>query len=86
MPGYAGVQILPALVERGRKRAVWFHEQLEKQLATCQYLAGDRYTAADITTQCAIDFGNAIGLPIPAANQHTLRWHQAVSARASAKV
>lgn len=86
MPGYAGVKTLPELVDRGRQRAAWFHEQLEMQLATSQYLAGNRYTAADITTQCAIDFGNAIGLPIPAANQHTLRWHQAVSARASAKV
>ncbi len=86
MPGYAGVKILPELVERGRQRAAWFHTQLEKQLATSEYLAGKRYSAADITTQCAIDFGNAIGLPVPDANQHTLRWHKAVSARPSAKV
>lgn len=85
MPGYAGVKTLPELIERGLQRAAWFHAQLEKELATSEYLASARYTAVDITTQCAIGFGNAIGLAIPAANQHTLGWHHAVSARPSAK-
>jgi len=85
LPGFAGVKILPELVERGRQRAAWFFEQVEKRLAESAYLAGDRFSVADVTALCAIDFGNAVGLPIPKDNTNTLRWHKAVSARPSAK-
>jgi glutathione S-transferase len=85
LPGFAGVKILPELVERGRQRAAWFFQQVEKRLAESAYLAGDRFSAADVTALCAIDFGNAVGLPIPKDNANTLRWHKAVSARPSAK-
>ena len=44
----------------------------------------DRFSAADITALCAVDFGNAVGLGIPEGNSNTLRWHKLVSARPSA--
>ena len=86
MPGFSGVALMPELVERGRKRAMWFYDQMEKRLAESEYLGGDRFTAADITTLCAVDFGNAVGLGIPAGNSNTLRWHKAVSARPGTQV
>ena len=82
--GYAGTKAIPALVERGRERTAWYHAQIEQRLAGNTYLAGDSYTAADITALCAIDFGNRVGLPVPEGNTHTLRWHATVSARPSA--
>ncbi|MEX2482862.1 MAG: glutathione S-transferase N-terminal domain-containing protein [Gammaproteobacteria bacterium] len=85
LPGYSGVKTLPALVERGRQRAAWYYEQVEKRLAETAFLAGDRYSAADITALCAIDFGKAVGLGIPEGNAATQRWHETVSARPSAK-
>lgn len=85
LPGYSGVKTLPALIERGRQRAAWYYEQVEKRLAETAFLAGDRYSAADITAMCAIDFGNAVGLGIPDGNTATQRWYETVSARPSAK-
>ncbi|MCB1747520.1 MAG: glutathione S-transferase family protein [Gammaproteobacteria bacterium] len=84
MPGYSGVKTIPALVERGKQRVAFFHAQLEKRLAESEYLGGDRFTAADITGLCAVDFGKGVGLPFPEGNQATARWHAAVSARPSA--
>ncbi len=85
LPGYAGVKTLPALVERGRQRAAWFYQQLERRLAEAEYVAGDRYSAADITALCAVDFGKAVGLATPEGCPQVRRWHAVVSARPSAK-
>ncbi len=86
LPGYSGVQTLPALVERGRQRTAWFYQQLERRLGETEYLAGDRYSAADITALCAVDFGNAIGLGIPEDCNEVRRWHAVVGARPGCKV
>jgi glutathione S-transferase len=86
LPGYSGVKTLPELVERGRQRAAWFYAQIEQRLGAAEYLAGKRFSAADITALCAIDFGNAIGLGIPADHNHTQRWHRTVRARPGTKV
>lgn len=59
---------------------------LDQELATRPFLAGDRFTVADITALCAIDFGKVSQLRIDAAAQpHLARWYQAVSARPTAK-
>lgn len=86
LPGFSGVKTLPELVERGRQRAAWFYEQLEKRLAESEYLGCGRFSAADITALCAVDFGKAAGLAFPDGNAHTARWHAACSARPSTRV
>lgn len=59
---------------------------LDDELATRPYVAGDRFTIADITTLCAIDFGKPSQIRIDPASQPNLaRWYQAVAARPSAK-
>ena len=40
---------MPELVERGKKRAQWYYEQIEKRLGETEYLGGNRFSAADIT-------------------------------------
>ena len=63
------------------KRLEW----LAGELAARPFVAGDRYTIADITALCAIDFGRVTGIrPLP-EQKHLVRWHEAVSARPSAK-
>jgi glutathione S-transferase len=84
IPGYKGVPLIPDLVERSKKRAAYFYDQIEKRLGESEYLGSDRFTAADITALCVIDFGNAVGLGIPEGNENTKRWYKAVSGRASA--
>ena len=68
--------------EHGLKRLEW----LDSILAQRQFVAGDRYTIADITAQVAIDVGIALGaIKLPEGARHLKRWHEAVSSRPSAK-
>ena len=47
---------VPAWAEANRPRVTWFLEMLDRELATREFVAGDRYTVADITMQVAVDF------------------------------
>jgi len=59
---------------------------LEGELAQREYLAGPRFTVADITALCAIDFGKISNLRIKADTHPQLAaWHARVSGRPSAK-
>jgi len=59
---------------------------LEGELAQREYLAGPRFTVADITALCAIDFGKISNLRIKAdAHPQLAAWHARVSGRPSAK-
>ena len=58
----------------------------ENELSQRPYLAGQRFTVADITALCAIDFGKVAQIRIdPAAHPHLASWHQRVTERPSAK-
>jgi len=66
----------------GLKRIEW----LDSILAQRQFVAGDRYTIADIIAQVAIDAGLKLGgLKLPDGARHVKHWHEAVSSRPSAK-
>lgn len=84
MPGFSGIALIPELVERGKQRIAWFYEQINKRLAQSEYLGAERFTAADITAQCVVDFGTAVGLAAPTSHSNIKRWHKAVSERESA--
>jgi len=58
---------------------------LNDELAGREFIAGPRYTIADITALCMIDFMKVTKMPIGEANQHLLRWHRSVSERPSAR-
>ena len=59
---------------------------LDGELANRPYLAGDRFTVADITALCAIDFGKISNIRIDAATHPQLAaWHARVSERPSTK-
>ena len=60
--------------------------QLEKRLADSEFLAGERFTLADITNMCAVDFAARVELPIPTENVNTKRWYEACRSRPSASV
>ena len=63
-------------------RLSWLEEELGKR----QYMAGDRFSVADITALCAIDFGKVSNLRLDAATQPNLAaWHKRVSERPSTK-
>jgi len=58
---------------------------LDSVLAEREFIAGARYTIADITALCGIDFGRVSKIRIQPEQTHLARWHAAVSARPSAK-
>ncbi len=75
---------IPAYAEAMRPRAIWFLELLDKELGTHEFIAGDRYSVADITTLVAVDFMKPSRIAMPENLGNVKRWHAAVSARPSA--
>jgi len=63
------------------KRLEW----LDGELANRPFIAGDRFTIADITALIGIDFGRVVGISIPAEQKNLTRWYEDVSSRPSAK-
>ena len=76
---------IPALVERGRARLRAFFADLDARLSESEFIAGPGFTVADITALVAVDFADWVKHGIADTQSHLRRWHQAVSARPSAK-
>jgi glutathione S-transferase len=76
---------IPDYAEAMRPRAIWFLELLDKELATREFIAGERYSVADITALVAVDFMKPARIAMPETLANLKRWHAAVSARPSAK-
>ena len=75
----------PEFAEAQKKDAEERLARLNDELANRKFIAGDRYTIADITALCAIDFGRVSKIAIQPDQANLARWHAEVSARASAK-
>jgi glutathione S-transferase len=84
LPGPDGYDQIPALAERGRARVRRFFEAIDRELADRQFIAGDRYSIADITALVAVDFAGWIKLRIPDECTRLQRWHETMAARPSA--
>ena len=60
-------------------------EFFEGELGSRKYMASDRFTVADITALCAIDFGKVSNIRIDKAKHPRLdAWHARITARPSA--
>ena len=79
------IEQIPAFGERCRKAARERLAWVDRELAGRTFIAGERYSVADITALCAIDFGRIVDIRIAPEQKHLARWHEAVSARPSAK-
>ena len=71
--------------EANKPRVTQFLQFLDGELKTRAYVAGSAYTVADITAMIAVDFMRVSKLAVPDDLVHVRRWHDAVSARPSAK-
>jgi glutathione S-transferase len=85
LPGPHDYEQIPALAERGRLRVMHFFAQMDARFAQSEFVAGPRYSIADITALVTVDFAGRAKLPFPQNCGHLRRWHVQVSARASAK-
>ena len=71
--------------EANKPRVTRFLQFLDGELKSRPYLAGESYTVADITAMIAVDFMRVSKLAVPENLANVRRWHDAVSARPSAK-
>jgi len=83
--GLVGYPQIPELAERGRGRVEEFFRRLDEQLADNEFVAGNRYSIADIAAMVVVDFSAWIKLPVPEDAKNTQRWYESVSARPSAQ-
>ncbi|SOE08668.1 glutathione S-transferase [Hoeflea halophila] len=80
---------VPQLAEWGevnRPKALAFLELLDKELAGREFIAGDRYTIADITGMIGFDFMKPARIERPEHLANVMRWYKTVSSRPSAKI
>jgi len=75
---------VPDWGEANKPRVMSFLRFLDGELAQREFVAGARYSVADITAMIAVDFMRVSKLAVPEDLVNVRRWHQAVSARPSA--
>jgi len=75
---------IPALAERGRARVLRFLENLDRILKGRRFLAGEYFSAADITAFCTVSFASRLKFELPDGAANAQRWYEAVSERPSA--
>lgn len=75
---------IPALAERGRVMWAQFVAILNARLGESEWLAGDRFSFADITAFVTVDFARAAKLTVGEDAANLRRWYDAMGARPSA--
>ena len=85
-PAMAQLEVpqVPAWAEANKPRIADFLHILDRELANRPFVAGDRYSVADITGLCAVDFLKPAKLAVPEDCANVRRWHAEVAARPSA--
>jgi glutathione S-transferase len=64
-----------------QERIAW----LDGLIAGKTFIAGDRFTLADILLYCVMDFGRTVGQPVNRDNANIAAWFDRVGARPSAE-
>ncbi len=79
------IEQCPEYAEVAKRRAIQNLAWLDEVLADREFIAGDRYTIADITALCGVDFGRVSKISMQPNQKNLARWHEEVSARPSAQ-
>jgi glutathione S-transferase len=75
---------IPELIERGKLRVKNFFADFDDRLREAPFVAGERFSVADIVTLVAVDFASkAINFPVPDEHRSLKLWYDAVSSRPS---
>jgi len=83
LPGPAAYPQIPELAQRGLLRVQQFLVVLDERLAGHEYVAGDRFSVADITAVVAVDFARVVKVKPGEQHPHVLRWRAAMAQRPS---
>ncbi|HEX8664553.1 MAG TPA: glutathione S-transferase [Beijerinckiaceae bacterium] len=71
--------------EANKPRVVAFLRFLDGELENRDFIAGERFTVADITGLVGLDFMKPAKIAVPEELANVRRWHERLSARPSAK-
>jgi glutathione S-transferase len=80
--GFEAYQI-QAWGEKQKELAIATLQRLDQVLATQPYIAGDRFTVADITALAGLAFGGFCQITIPDTATHLKAWHDRMQQRPS---
>ena len=83
--GPHGYEQIPGLVDRSVLRVRNFLTDLNERLEQVPSVAGERFSAADITGLVTVDFAKALDISVPEGHRALTRWYEGVSARPSAR-
>jgi glutathione S-transferase len=86
LPGPHDYEQIPELAARGRVRVGHFFRAMDARLAEREFVAGARFTIADISTLVLIDLAGRAKLDVPQECTHLRRWYSDVSIRPSTAV
>ena len=73
---------IPELAERSKLRVKNFFADFDDRLGEAPFVAGQRFSVADITALVTVDFAaKAINFPVPDEHRSLKRWYDVVSSR-----
>jgi glutathione S-transferase len=76
---------IPALAERSKQRVKNFFADLDARLQEVPFVAGERYSIADISAMVTVDFAAKVNnFAVPEEHAAVKRWYDQVSKRPSA--
>jgi glutathione S-transferase len=75
---------VPDWAASNRNKALVSLRRFDQVLAGRRYLAGDRFSVADITGLVAMDFAKPARIAVPEELTHLKRWREEIAARPSA--
>ncbi len=76
---------VPAWGESNKAKLSQRFAWLDGVLADREFLAGDKYSVADITAMIGVDFARVVGVKVGDDWPNLARWHASVTSRPSAK-
>ena len=78
---------IPDAKKASDKNVVAYYERLDSEFSSSEYVAGDKFTVADITLLSAIDFASSmVDLKPDDGLENLSRWHKKILSRPSSKV
>jgi glutathione S-transferase len=83
LPGPVDYAQIPELAQRGLTRLRQFFAVLNERLETREFIAGGRFSIADITAVVAVDFARVVKVKPAEEHPHLVRWRAAMARRPS---
>ncbi len=83
--GPAKILAIPELVNRGKKRSILFFDFLEKNLKKKKYVAGDKFSIADIDAYTVLTFAKWIKMNGRENRKYITSWAKKLEKRKSFK-